>query len=314
MWPQLDPQTGLLQDDKVTKTADMKDKVPIGIVGLGIMGSAIARNLTRAGWRVSGFDVDRARAAAVANDGVTAAGSVTDVARTCPVVLTSLPSAAALDAVVSDIGAANPPAGLIIAELSTLSIPDKDRARERLASFGAVLLDCPISGTGAQAVTGDLVIFASGPREAVARCEPAFAAFAKSNPYVGDFGSGMKFKLIANLLVAIHNVSTAEALSLGRRAGLDPELLIKVVGAGAGGSRMLDVRGPLMAKGAFEPATMKLDVWQKDMDLIASFATALGAATPLFDATKPLYAEANRRGWGARDTAAVHDILSGRGK
>ena len=278
----------------------------VAIIGLGIMGSAIARNLLKSGFRVAGFDIDAARARTL--DGVVASASSLDVVRESDIVLTSLPSDGALESVIGEVITANV-VGKVCVELSTLSMPAKDRARQRLESAGAIMLDCPISGTGAQAVTGDLVVFVSGDQNAATKCAPVFAGFAKSSPYVGEFGNGMKLKLIANLLVAIHNVSTAEAVALGRRAGLDLDLLIKVIGPGAGGSRMLDVRGPLMAKGTYEPATMKLDVWQKDMDLIAAFVDVLGANTPLFDATRPLYAEANRRGWGARDTAAVHDVL-----
>ena len=277
----------------------------IGVIGLGIMGGAIVRHLLKSGRHVVGYDVDPARAQDLTGPGFTAAASAADVAQSCRAILTSLPSDAALE----QTSAALSKPGVVVAELSTLSMPAKEQARRQLAAAGATLLDCPISGTGAQAAAGNVVVFVSGDKTAAEKLAPVFAAFAKSAPYVGDFGAGMKLKLIANLLVAIHNVSTAEAINLGRRAGLDLDMLIKVIGPGAGGSRMLDVRGPLMVKGAYEPATMKLDVWQKDMDLIAEFSRAMAAATPLFDATRTLYAEATRLG-GGRDTAAVHDVLA----
>lgn len=280
---------------------------PVGVIGLGIMGLAIARNLMKGGFDVVGFDIDSTRTSALSSAGGTAARSVTAVAEACGVILSSLPSDAALAEVVGELGRVRRKA--IVVELSTLALDLKSAARERLATSEMTLLDCPISGTGAQAVNRDLVVFASGDESAMKQCAPVFAAFAKAHPYVGPFGNGMKLKLIANLLVAIHNVSTAEAVALGRRAGLDLDVLLKVIGPGAGGSRMLDIRGPMMVRGDYEPATMKLDVWQKDMDLIANFAAALGANTPLFDATKSLYAEATAEG-GTRDAAAVHDVLA----
>jgi 3-hydroxyisobutyrate dehydrogenase-like beta-hydroxyacid dehydrogenase len=116
-------------------------------------------------------------------------------------------------------------------------------------------------------------------------------------------------KFLANLLVAIHNVSTAEALVLGMKAGLDPALAVKVLGAGAGSSRMLQVRGPMMARGDYAQATMKVAVWQKDMKIIAEFARALGAPTPLFSTTAAIYDAAMAQGFGEADTASVCAVL-----
>jgi 3-hydroxyisobutyrate dehydrogenase-like beta-hydroxyacid dehydrogenase len=117
-------------------------------------------------------------------------------------------------------------------------------------------------------------------------------------------------KFAANLLVAIHNAAAAEAISLGLRCGLDAETLCDVLSAGAGQSRMLEVRGPMMVKGTYLPATMKLEVWQKDMRLIKEFAEQIGANTPMFDATVPLYRAATRT-HGTEDTAAVRLAIEG---
>jgi putative dehydrogenase len=202
--------------------------------------------------------------------------------------------------------------GLIIAELSTLPLDCKQRNRERLRAAGMTLLDCPLSGTGAQAATGDLVIYASGEREACEACAPVFEGFGRKHYYLGEFGHGTKMKLVANLLVAIHNVATAEAMVLGMQAGLDAATLCEVAGSGAGGSRVLELRGPMMVRGEYEPATMKLDIWQKDMALIAEFARAMGVETPLFSAAAPVYDAALAAGLGQQDTAAVCAVLQER--
>ena len=194
-------------------------------------------------------------------------------------------------------------------ETSTLPIDDKERARRVLAAAGATLLDCPLSGTGAQARTRDLAVYASGPRAAVRRCAAVFDGFARVNYYVGAFGAGSKMKFVANLLVAIHNVSAAEALVLGKKAGLDPALVYKVVGDGAGSSRMFQVRGPMMVAGDYRDATMKVEVWQKDMAIITDFARSLGCPTPLFLASAPLYTAALAAGRGKQDTASVFAVL-----
>lgn len=286
----------------------------VGVIGLGIMGSSIARNLIDAGFRVTGFDLDAARCADAARDGATIAASAADVAASTEVLLSSLPSDAALDATVDAVLAAADAgrisAGLCWLELSTLSIDGKLRNQARLAAQGIELLDCPISGTGAQARTRDLVVYGSGSAAAWARCAEVVAGFARSAAHVGDFGNGMRLKLIANLLVAVHNVATAEALALAGRAGLDLGQACELLGAGAAGSRILQLRGPMMARGVFEPATMKLDLWDKDLRLIDAFARAEGARTPLFDATLPLYAAALAGGLAKQDTAAVYRVLT----
>ncbi len=119
-------------------------------------------------------------------------------------------------------------------------------------------------------------------------------------------------KFVANLLVAVHNVASAEAMALGIKAGLDPDTIVKVIASGAGNSRVFELRAPLMAKGAYQPATMKIDIWQKDMAIIAAFAKALGVPTPTFAATAPIYDAAQAEGWGEDDTAAVCALLEKR--
>jgi 3-hydroxyisobutyrate dehydrogenase-like beta-hydroxyacid dehydrogenase len=185
----------------------------------------------------------------------------------------------------------------------------KVAARDRLAATGMALLDCPLSGTGAQAVTGDLAVYASGERAAYDRALPVFQKFARVSHYLGAFGNGSKMKFVANLLVAIHNVASAEAMVLGKKAGLDPADVTKVIASGAGTSRVFELRAPLMAKGDYAPPTMKIDIWQKDMAVIADYAASLGVETPLFSASIPVYNAAQTEGHGGEDTAAVCAVL-----
>jgi 3-hydroxyisobutyrate dehydrogenase-like beta-hydroxyacid dehydrogenase len=280
----------------------------VGIVGVGIMGGAIARNLAAAGFTVRGYDIDPARLDLLRRHGGTPAGSAAAAAQGASVLLTSLPSTAALDTTAAAL-AAHPVPGLVIAELSTLPIPDKERCRDRLAGHGMVVLDCPLSGTGAQAEMRDLAVYASGNQAAYERAAPVFAGFARATHYLGAFGNGSKMKFLANLLVAVHNVASAEAMVLGQKAGLDAETIVKVIASGAGNSRIFELRAPLMAKRAYRPATMKIDVWQKDMAIIAAFAKSLGVETPTFAATGPIYDAAQQAGMGDDDTAAVCALL-----
>jgi putative dehydrogenase len=280
----------------------------VGIVGLGIMGSAIARNLVDRGWRVIGFDIDAARRAELALANVTIVDNVGQVAGGAPIIMTSLPSPAAVEEVAQAIAVSGQPSRIVV-ELSTLAIADKLRFEAILRRAGHIALDCPLSGTGAQAKTRDLVVYASGDSGAIARCAGLFADFASQSADLGVFGNGSRMKFVANHLVAIHNVATAEAMILAQRAGLDPKMVVEMVGPGAGGSRMFQMRAPMMVAGVYEPATMKVSIWKKDMAIIAEFADQVGCATPLFTLTQPVYAEAMAMGLGDQDTAAVFEVL-----
>ena len=283
----------------------------VGMVGLGIMGSAMAANLVRGGFEVVGYDPLPACRARHKKNGGVVAGSVGDVARSADIIITSLPSAKALTQVANEIAAAKNPKQVVI-ETSTLPIAVKEAARKRLAKSKAILLDCPLSGTGAQARTKDLVVYASGPRAAIRKCVPVFEGFARGHYDLGRFGNGSKIKFAANLLVAIHNVSAAEAVILARKSGLNAALAVKVLGDGAGSSRMLQVRGPMMAKRSYKDATMKVEVWQKDMGIIADFVRSLKSPAPLFTATRAIYDAAMKSGLAKSDTAAVCAVLEKR--
>ena len=283
------------------------DKI-VGIVGLGIMGGAIARNLIDRGWHVVGFDIDPARRAELAQADVVIASDVAQLTREAPVIMTSLPSPAAVEEVAHAIANSGQLSRIVI-ELSTLSLADKLRFEAILRKAGHIALDCPLSGTGAQAKVRDLVVYASGESEAIAKCMGLFADFAKQSADLGRYGNGSRMKFIANHLVAINNVAAAEAMLLAERAGLDPKMVVDMVGPGAGGSRMFQMRAPMMVEGVYEPATMKVSTWKKDMAIIAEFADDVGCATPLFTLTQPVYAEAMAMGLGDQDTASVFEVL-----
>ena len=283
----------------------------VAVIGLGIMGGAISRNLIAAGFTVSGFDPDRARADTASSFGVAANGSAAEAAADADLVLTSLPSTEALDRTVDALLAA-PRAGVIVAEISTFPIEAKQRAHDRLAGAGIAMLDCPLSGTGAQALTGDLALYGSGDEAAFERCRGAFAGFARASHYLGAFGNGSRMKFVANLLVAVHNVAAAEAIVLGAKAGLDPDRILDVIQSGAGNSRIFELRGPMMAKGVYTPPTATMHVLQKDSAIIAEFAGGLGVDTPMLNAAAPLYDEAEAQGHAEEDVAAVHAVLARR--
>ncbi|MGH9678928.1 MAG: NAD(P)-dependent oxidoreductase [Candidatus Acidiferrales bacterium] len=280
----------------------------VGMVGLGIMGSAMSANLRKAGFKVVGYDVLPRRLRELGKAGGKAARSCREVAKRAGILVTSLPSVNALLDTAAEL-AKSARRGQIVVETSTLPIAAKEEARDRLASRGVILLDCTLSGTGAQARVKDLIVYTSGDPKSCRQIGPVLDGFARAHYYVGAFGAGSKVKFVANLLVAIHNVAAAEAMVLAMKAGLDPEMVLKVVADGAGGSRMLQVRGPMMVKGDYSDATMKVQIWQKDMTIIGDYARKIDCPTPLFSASAPFYTAAMAMGRGAEDTGVVCAVL-----
>ena len=280
----------------------------VGVIGLGIMGGAFASNLAAAGWDVTGFDISAPRRREAQKAGVKIARNAKEVAESSPVVLTSLPKPQALIDVAREIAAAKLKPRIVV-EMSTFEISDKEKAAKVLTKAGHTMLDCPVSGTGAQAKARDLVFYASGDSKAVRKLKPMFEAFGRHVYDVGEFGNGSKMKYVANLLVAIHNVASAEAMVLGMKAGLPPQAIFDLVKAGAGNSRVFELRAPMMVKGKYDTVTMKIDVWDKDMQVIGDYARKIGVKTPIFDATKPIYVKAQKSGLGMKDTAAVCAVL-----
>jgi 3-hydroxyisobutyrate dehydrogenase-like beta-hydroxyacid dehydrogenase len=280
----------------------------VGIVGLGIMGGSFACNLVAAGWRVIGFDIAPERRRAMARAGVEIAADAGDVAHKAKTIITSLPSPKALAATVEAIVKAKVPRRVVV-EASTFTLEDKTSAEAKLRKAGHVMLDCPMSGTGAQAKVRDLVVYASGGSAEIKKLKSMFAGFTRAVHDVGAFGNGSRMKYVANLLVAIHNVASAEAMVLGIKAGLPPQLIFDLIKTGAGNSRIFELRAPMMVKNDYGSPTMKIAVWQKDMDVIGGYARKIKVPTPMFDASSAIYTKARKCGYDDQDTAAVCAVL-----
>ena len=288
--------------------AARRRKGTVGVIGLGIMGGAFAKNLVKAGWHVVGYDTNAARRREAKRAGVEIAQNAVELAAAVPTILTSLPKPEALADTVRKIAGAKLKRKLLV-EMSTFKISDKEKAAAVLRKAGHQTIDCPVSGTGAQAKNRDLVFYASGDSKLIAKIRPLLSAFGRGVFNVGPFGNGSRMKYVANLLVAINNVASAEAMVLGMKAGLDPRMIVDLITAGAGNSRVFELRAPMMAKGRYDDVTMKISVWDKDMQVIGDYARKIRVPTPIFNATKGIYIKAMKGGLGGRDTAAVCAVL-----
>lgn len=282
----------------------------IGVCGLGIMGGAFAANLVRGGFQVTGFDPVKSKVNALVKVGGKAGRSPADVARKSDVVITSLTSPKILEAVVNDKNGlvAGARKGLYVVETSTLSVGDKEAARDALAAKGATMLDAPVSGAGKQAAAGEITIMVSGTKKDFNAIREIFPAFTMLQYHVGPFGNGMKLKMLINMLISVHGAAFAEAITLARASSIDLDVFGDVLKKSAGNSRVIEYRGPLMLADEYADPKVKtadLTVMIKDNNLIEDYAKDNNAPVPVFQASMFSAYAALAQGYGQEDPGVV---------
>jgi putative dehydrogenase len=281
------------------------------MIGLGQMGLPIARNLMDAGFAVTGFR--RSGSPELAAAGGTVAASPAEVAAGADVLLSIVPDAAAVTEVICG------PAGTLTAlrpgtvhiEMSTIDVAEKARLRDAVRQAGGDLLDCPISGSPAMVAPRRATTFASGEAASVDAVAAVLAAVSGPWVYTGEFGTGARMKYIANLLLAVHTVAAAEALTLARRSGLDVDLVLSTLDGSIAESAIWRQRAPVMARRAWSPAPGPVRTLHPILEQIEDCAAAAGLTTPVFAAAKEVFDQALADGWGDLDIACVHDLIAG---
>ena len=281
----------------------------VGLVGIGKIGLPIAENLIKSGYRVLGYR--RHSLADFEKIGGVAATSPAEIGAQADIVLTCLPSADALDEVVTGkqglVHSARP--GQIVVELGSHLIPDKERQIAPLAAKGAVFLDGEVGGTPGMVSARKAVVYLAGDEAAAKKAEQVARGFSDIAHYFGPFGAASKVKLINNLLVVVHQAAAAEAMALGLKAGVDVDLMIKAVAAGSGGSTQFGIRAPWMAQRRFLPAQGDAKGLSHYFDLIGDFAERAGVATPMLDRAVELFERCIDMGLGAHDNAVMVDVI-----
>ncbi len=281
----------------------------IGLVGVGKIGLPIAENLIKSGYRVLGYR--RSSLADFEKIGGVPARSAADVGAQAEVVLSCLPSTAALDDAVQGPNglAKSARPGQIIVELGSHPVPDKERHVAPLAAKGAAFLDGEVSGTPGMVAARKAVIYLAGDPEACKKAERVVGGFADSCLYFGKFGAASRVKLVNNLLVSINIAATAEAMALGLKAGVDVDLMIKAIATGSGGSTQFGIRAPWMAQRRFLPPQGTVSALQHYFDMIGDFADSVGVATPMLDRAIELYDKYIEMGFAEKDVAAMVDVI-----
>ncbi len=285
------------------------DTKKIGLIGLGIIGSSILRNIHDSEFSPIGFDIDQKIIDTLNHEGLNTSSSLKEIIDQSSIIITSLPNNKALDETVNLIIQQDNRKVELLIETSTLSLECKIKNQERLNAINVDILDCPISGTGRQAENKDIVMYASGLKESYEMALPVLETFSRESFFLGDFGNATKVKLIANLLVSIHNVASAEAIRLGEKSGLDLNELYKVISSGAATSKIFELRAPMMIAKDYSPASMKMNVWKKDMELIRDMLDNHEIDSPLFKMTEQLYKKAEELHLNELDTASVMEVL-----
>ena len=282
----------------------------IGSIGLGAMGGSYAKFLIEDNYTVFGVDPDTQNAEIFTSLGGLLLNNISDLVDKSNTIILSLPTVPIFKEVINEIevnGKSNE--SKILIDMNTISLEDKILTKNKLEKLNISMVDAPVSGTGAQAKVKDIVVMSSGDKAIVDECDDIFRSFSKQNIYVGEFGNGIKFKIMANLLVTVHNTVTAEALLLGQKAGLEERMIYEVLNAGAATSVMLDKRMPLMINKNYEPATASMRIFLKDIDVITDYLKSNNLNSPTFEAAANLYNQSKENIPITYDTAAIYEQL-----
>ena len=280
----------------------------VGVVGLGAMGGIYVRHLMSADFKVAGHDLIEDYVGALKKLGMEGCQSPKEVAEASDVLITSLPSSHALESVVQgDKGVLESgKEALIIIDTCTLKVEDKLAIGNSVSAAGMFFLDAPISGTPPMVENREASLYVCGDKKAYEQCKDIIEAFTGTNFFVGNIGDASKMKILANYLVGVHTVAAAECMVLGIKAGLDPNLIHEVLPKGAGGSKMLEVRGEYMAKSdyRYDEGTI-FNVIQKDSSIISEYAASLNSPINLFASARQTFNSAVALGLSHMELAAV---------
>ena len=285
----------------------------VGIIGLGKIGRACASNLIADGFPV--YALRRPSTADFVDQGGHLCADTAELSATCDVIITCLASGAQMHA------AYHGPRGLIahtsagrtqtVIEMGTFPAAFKKPLADALATKGVTMLDCPISGIPATVLQRKAILFVSGDEAAAQSIQPLIDSIAPKSCHVGAFGVGMATKLVTNLLVVVNSMALAEAMVLGNLSGLDSERMLKAVSPSAGGSAVLNYRGPMMAKRTYRPAAGPASIVMKDLVYIRDHARAVGAATPLVEVALDWFQRMIEEGRAEDECAGIYEVILG---
>lgn len=272
----------------------------IGFIGLGAMGKPMARNLLKSGFSLTVHNRSRSAVDELAAEGAAPAQSSAEVAKASDIVITMLPDSPDVEAVVlAESGALEGArTGSIIIDMSTISPTVAQRIAEKARAVGVSFLDAPVSGGETGAIAATLSIMVGGDQKAFDRARPVFAALGKTITRIGPSGSGQIAKLCNQVICVLNILAVSEALTLGKKAGLDLDILLQAVSGGAASSWVLSTLGPKMINRDWAPG-FKIDLQQKDLRLVEEFAESLNLPLPGATLVRQLFRAVQAEGRGS---------------
>ncbi len=282
----------------------------IAFIGLGIMGTPMSGHLLKAGYEIIGFDLVAAALDELVEMGGRKASSSKEAAEQADIVISMVPDSPHVEAVyLRDNGVlAGAKPGTLLLDMSSISPVTAVRVAKEAAARGCPMLDAPVSGGQVGAEQATLSIMVGGDPDIFEQARPIFEVLGKPT-YCGPSGSGQTVKACNQIQVAMNFIGLAEALVLGVKAGVDPEIIIKVLSGGYAQTRVMDVRGPRMLKGDFEPG-FRASFHYKDLNIIREAARAYGASLPASNLAHELFTAMMANGWGDLDHSAVVKVIA----
>ncbi|SDD49037.1 NAD(P)-dependent oxidoreductase [Sporomusa acidovorans] len=282
----------------------------VGFVGLGAMGRPMASNILQAGYSLTVYDIGAAAVEAMKEQGAIAAAGPRQVAQNSDMVMISLPNSTIVEEVVSGkeglLAGSHP--GQVFIDLSSVTPGHTKKMAALAAAKGVGYLDAPVSGGVAGAAAGTLTIMVGGDKRVIDQCQPVLQAIGKKVYHAGPVGSGDAVKLVNNLLLGVNMAAVAEAMTLGVKAGLDPEVLLEIIGSSSGRSYALAAKLPnFVLKGNFEPG-FTINLQYKDLEMAVQTAKELGIPLGMANFAQQIYETARAKGLGQKDIAAVITI------
>lgn len=287
----------------------MNDK-SISVIGLGLLGGAIAARLCERGWRVCGYDVDEARRNDAQAAGAIVADSIAAAAVGASRILLSLPNSDIVASVIQELRPALKP-NVVILDTTTGDPEFAEAQAAALEKIGGAYLEMNVVGSSAQARTGDITLLVAGRASVIDACQDLFAALAGRWFKVGKSGDAVRMKLVVNLVLGLNRAALAEGLSFAESIGLRPEQTLEVLRAGAAYSRAMDAKGQKMLDREYAPQA-RLAQHLKDVCLMLTAGEKSGASLPLTRVHQKLLEASVEAGRGALDNSAIVEIFRDR--
>lgn len=281
----------------------------IGILGLGLIGRVAAEKLMPEGYEC--IAIRRPSTEDFPGLGGKLVDTARELAEVSDVVISALPNVPAAHAAMEgpDGLLAGAHAGLTIVEMNTFGVADKEALKALVDATPATILDCPVSGTQPIIRAGNGVIMMSGDEARCAAVKPVLETICPKTFYVGEYGTGIKLKLMINFMVGANTVALAEGMLFGASMGLDPQLMIDIVGPSAAGSTVFNIRAGIIKDRAWQPCAGPSKLLWKDLDIVEEQADELGLSAPILRLCNDYYKKIEKAGRLEDECAVVYEIL-----